>query len=447
MVFLGFGKYARADRIYALQPITGDDRGGGQRTLVWVEGVSDPIVASRTERTILQEMGQDAAAGTPDPRRGSRAGGAAGARRRAGARRPRRPRPARAQAARVVRPAAGRAPAVLKLEREFFARSVHEVAPDLLGATLLVDGVGGPDRRGRGVRPRGSRRPRLPRPHRAQRVDVRPAGPRLRLPLLRHPLVPQPRLRGGGQRRRRAASGRSSRPHGLERCASGVASTSSRLLCSGPGRLCQALGVTREHDGLPLDGRPSSSTPRSAPVEVVAGAADRDHPRRRPALALRRRGIAVPQPPATVLAASRATTSSTFIPARPRGPAPASARAPCPASRRVDDVRLELQLAQPSAAPSRAASPTRFGMTPCLGLRDDEHDPVVRRAVALPRLLVDDDDPARCSGCGGLVDELRGERLRLEPRLRLGELPADDVRHLAPRSARQSAVGCRARAR
>jgi hypothetical protein len=64
MVFLGFGKYARADRIYALQPITGDNRGGGQRTLVWVEGVADPIVASRTERTILHDMGQDAA-GSP----------------------------------------------------------------------------------------------------------------------------------------------------------------------------------------------------------------------------------------------------------------------------------------------------------------------------------------------------------------------------------------------
>src|SRR6186713_1161665 len=29
------------------------------------------------------------------------------------------------------------------LKRAFFARSVHEVAPDLIGATLLVDGVGG----------------------------------------------------------------------------------------------------------------------------------------------------------------------------------------------------------------------------------------------------------------------------------------------------------------
>jgi hypothetical protein len=62
MVFLGFGKYARADKIYALEPLTGDDRGGGRRTRVWIEGVPDPIVAGRTERTILHEMGQEAAA-------------------------------------------------------------------------------------------------------------------------------------------------------------------------------------------------------------------------------------------------------------------------------------------------------------------------------------------------------------------------------------------------
>jgi hypothetical protein len=65
MVFLGFGKYVRADRIYALEPLRGDERGGGRRTRVWVDGIADPIVASRTERTILHEMGQDAAAGTP----------------------------------------------------------------------------------------------------------------------------------------------------------------------------------------------------------------------------------------------------------------------------------------------------------------------------------------------------------------------------------------------
>ena len=64
MVFLGFGKYARADKIYALEPIRDERRGHGRRTLVWVEGVAEPIIASRTERTILHEMGQDAAAGT-----------------------------------------------------------------------------------------------------------------------------------------------------------------------------------------------------------------------------------------------------------------------------------------------------------------------------------------------------------------------------------------------
>lgn len=61
MVFLGFGKYARADKITALEPLVGEERGGGRRTRVWVEGVDQPLVAGRTERTILHDMGQDAA--------------------------------------------------------------------------------------------------------------------------------------------------------------------------------------------------------------------------------------------------------------------------------------------------------------------------------------------------------------------------------------------------
>jgi hypothetical protein len=61
MVFLGFGKYARADKIYALEPLRGDERGGGRRTKVWIEGVEEPVVASRTERTILHDMGQESA--------------------------------------------------------------------------------------------------------------------------------------------------------------------------------------------------------------------------------------------------------------------------------------------------------------------------------------------------------------------------------------------------
>lgn len=65
MVFLGFGKFARADKIYALEPLRGHERGDGKRTRVWVEGLTSPIIASRTERTILHDMGQDAAAEAP----------------------------------------------------------------------------------------------------------------------------------------------------------------------------------------------------------------------------------------------------------------------------------------------------------------------------------------------------------------------------------------------
>ena len=116
MVFLGFGKYVRADRIYALEPIVGDDRGNGRRTLVWVEGIPEPIVASRTQETILEEMGE--------PR--SRAAGR------------RRSRPRRADAA----PAALRPPRLTLAELRRGERPRRR-APALLGWTLLVDGVGG----------------------------------------------------------------------------------------------------------------------------------------------------------------------------------------------------------------------------------------------------------------------------------------------------------------
>jgi hypothetical protein len=67
LVSLGYGKFARADRIYALVPLDAKDRGDGARTYVHVEGMSEPIVASRSERAIAREM-EDAlndAAGIP----------------------------------------------------------------------------------------------------------------------------------------------------------------------------------------------------------------------------------------------------------------------------------------------------------------------------------------------------------------------------------------------
>jgi DNA-3-methyladenine glycosylase len=58
---------------------------------------------------------------------------------------------------------------------------------------------------------------------------------------------------------------------GLETMAARRGVDATRLLCSGPGRLCQALGVTSAHDGLALDEPPFELRPAPDGVEVVAG--------------------------------------------------------------------------------------------------------------------------------------------------------------------------------
>lgn len=55
MVALGYGKYFRSDRIVGLEPIE-DGRGSGQRTRVYLEQHAEPIVASRSEGTILRDL-------------------------------------------------------------------------------------------------------------------------------------------------------------------------------------------------------------------------------------------------------------------------------------------------------------------------------------------------------------------------------------------------------
>ena len=56
MVPLGYGKFVRADRIFALVPLEPGERGDGRRTYVHVEGLAEPIVASRSERAILADV-------------------------------------------------------------------------------------------------------------------------------------------------------------------------------------------------------------------------------------------------------------------------------------------------------------------------------------------------------------------------------------------------------
>jgi hypothetical protein len=71
MISLGYGKFVKADLIYALVPLEPGERGEGRRTYVHVDGLDTPIVASRSERAILAdvEAALIEAAGVPQRRR------------------------------------------------------------------------------------------------------------------------------------------------------------------------------------------------------------------------------------------------------------------------------------------------------------------------------------------------------------------------------------------
>jgi hypothetical protein len=71
MVALGYGRFVRADRVFALVPMSAKERGEGRRTYVHVDGMAEPLVASRSERAILAdvEAALTEAAGIPRRRR------------------------------------------------------------------------------------------------------------------------------------------------------------------------------------------------------------------------------------------------------------------------------------------------------------------------------------------------------------------------------------------
>jgi len=70
LVHLGYGKYVRADRIYALVPLEGAERGDGRRTLVHVEGLDEPLVVSRSEGAIAVDLAGALGLDGPRGRRG-----------------------------------------------------------------------------------------------------------------------------------------------------------------------------------------------------------------------------------------------------------------------------------------------------------------------------------------------------------------------------------------
>jgi hypothetical protein len=69
MVPLGYGKFVRADRVFALVPLERAERREGRRTYVHVEGLDEPIVASRSQRAILQDVEAALAEAAGMPRR------------------------------------------------------------------------------------------------------------------------------------------------------------------------------------------------------------------------------------------------------------------------------------------------------------------------------------------------------------------------------------------
>ena len=155
------------------------------------------------------------------------------------------------------------------LEAGFFARDVNDVARELIGATLLVDGVGGTlveveaydhdDPAAHGYSGRTARNASMFGP--AGRAYVyRSYGVHWCLNLV-----------CGEEGVPAAVLVRALEPrHGLDVMRRRRGLDEERLLCSGPGRLCQALGVTRAHDGLSLDQPPFELRARNGPVEVAA---------------------------------------------------------------------------------------------------------------------------------------------------------------------------------
>lgn len=55
LVALGYGRYVRSDDVVAVEPIV-EDRGPGRRSLVWVRGLADPIVGSRAEASVVDDL-------------------------------------------------------------------------------------------------------------------------------------------------------------------------------------------------------------------------------------------------------------------------------------------------------------------------------------------------------------------------------------------------------
>jgi DNA-3-methyladenine glycosylase len=151
------------------------------------------------------------------------------------------------------------------------ARSPHEIAPELIGAELYVDGVGGIvveveayDHEDPAAHGFGNRRT-------ARNASMFLAGGAAYV-YRSYGIHWCLNVVCGEEGVAGAVLVRALQPtEGLEEMRDRRRVADPRLLCSGPGRLCQALAVTREHDGLSLLAPPFELRPRREPVDVVTG--------------------------------------------------------------------------------------------------------------------------------------------------------------------------------
>jgi DNA-3-methyladenine glycosylase len=157
-----------------------------------------------------------------------------------------------------------------QLKRAFFARSVHAVAPDLIGATLLVNGVGGI----------------IVEVEAYHHTD--PAAHSFRGPTPRNRVMFGPPgftyvYRSYGihwcvnfvceqEGSASAVLIRALEPtHGIASMRRRRHLVDERSLCSGPGKLTEALGITDKHNGLALDAPPIALHARMTKPEILAG--------------------------------------------------------------------------------------------------------------------------------------------------------------------------------
>jgi DNA-3-methyladenine glycosylase len=152
------------------------------------------------------------------------------------------------------------------LDTAFFDREVTDVARELLGATFLVDGVGGI------IVETEAYHPTDPASHSYSGPTARNAamfaGPGRVYVYRSYGIHWCVNFVCSGAS---AVLIRALQPtHGLQLMAERRAIADPLRLCSGPGKLCQALAITREHDSLPLNGPPFSvSLPDHAPGIVI----------------------------------------------------------------------------------------------------------------------------------------------------------------------------------